>query len=44
MLARAHGALRDFITKDGIIETIGQDAIFPRVLDAVRSFEADAGD
>ncbi len=43
-LARAHGALRDFLTRDGIIETIGEDAVFPRVLDAVRDFEADAGD
>ena len=44
MLARLHGALRDFMRRDGIIETIGEAAIFPRVLDAVRSFEADAGD
>ena len=44
MLARSHGALREFMRRDGIIETIGEGAIFPRVLDAVRSFEADAGD
>jgi len=40
MLARLHGFLRDFMEKDGLIETVGVAEIYPRVLDAVRSFEA----
>jgi MFS superfamily sulfate permease-like transporter len=44
MLARLHAALRDFMRRDDIIEAIGEGAIFPRVHDAVRDFETDAGD
>ena len=35
--------LRDFMEKDGLVETDRRRRIYPRVLDAVRSFEATAG-
>ena len=39
MLARLHGPVRDFMEKDGLVELIGAAEIYPRVLDAVGSFE-----
>jgi hypothetical protein len=39
MLARVHRAVRDFMEKDGLVEKIGEGSIYPRVLDAVASFE-----
>jgi len=42
MLARLHAPVRDFMEKDGLVELVGADEIYPRVLDAVRSFEASA--
>ena len=44
MLARPHGSLRAFMEKDGLVEKLGAGEIYPRVRDAVESFEADAGD
>jgi MFS superfamily sulfate permease-like transporter len=36
-LARVHAPVRAFMAKDGLLKTIGEDDIFPRVLDAVDS-------
>lgn len=40
MLARVHAPVRDFMEKDGLVALIGADEIYPRVLDAVKVFEA----
>jgi SulP family sulfate permease len=40
MLARLHGPVRDFMEKDGLVALVGAAEIYPRVRDAVRSFEA----
>ena len=40
MLARLHGPVRDFMEKDGLIGLVGAAEVYPRVLDAVGSFEA----
>ena len=39
MLARVHGPVREFMRRDGLLETLGAGELYPRVLDAVRSFE-----
>jgi len=39
MLARVHANVRRFMAKDGLIDQIGEDNFFPRVLDAVQSFQ-----
>ncbi len=38
-LARVHEPVREFMSKDGIIEAVGVDHIYPRVIDAVDAFE-----
>lgn len=40
MLARLHGPVRDFMENDGLLALVGPSEIYPRVLDAARSFEA----
>ncbi len=42
MLARLHAPVRDFMEKDGLVAMVGAAEIYPRVLDAVRSYEASA--
>jgi high affinity sulfate transporter 1 len=39
LLARVHEPVRLFMSKDGLIDKIGGDNIFPRVKDAVQAFE-----
>jgi SulP family sulfate permease len=39
MLARVHARVQRFMTKDGLTDQIGEDNFFPRVLDAVRSYQ-----
>ncbi len=38
-LARVHEPVREFMSKDGIIEALGENKIFGRVKDAVDAFE-----
>lgn len=38
-MARVHQAVCSFMEKDGLVEKIGRDNIFPRVMDAVASAE-----
>ena len=40
-LARVHTPVREFMEKDGLIAKIGEQNIYPRVLDAVQAFEQD---
>jgi len=39
-LARIHEPVREFMSRDGLIETIGEDNIFGRVMDAVEAYES----
>jgi anti-anti-sigma regulatory factor len=39
MLARVHANVRQFLAEDGLTERIGEHNCFPRVLDAVTSFQ-----
>jgi hypothetical protein len=39
MLARVHTPVREFMRKDGLIEKVGEENIYPRVLDAVEAFK-----
>jgi MFS superfamily sulfate permease-like transporter len=43
ILARPHGSLRAFLEKDGLIATLGDGEVFPRVREAVASFSQDDG-
>jgi sulfate permease, SulP family len=38
-MARVHQAVRDFMEKDGLVEKVGEDNIYPRVMDAVAALE-----
>jgi MFS superfamily sulfate permease-like transporter len=39
-LARLHQPVRQFMSRDGLIDAIGEENIFPRVMDAVASVES----
>lgn len=39
MLARVHAPVREFMEKDGILEKLEEENIYPRVMDAVAAFK-----
>lgn len=40
MLARVHSPVREFMRIDGLLEEVGEENIYPRVMDAAAAFEA----
>jgi MFS superfamily sulfate permease-like transporter len=40
-LARVHEPVREFMAKDGLVDKIGEENFYPRVLDAVQAFKTE---
>jgi SulP family sulfate permease len=41
MLARVHAPVRAFMEKDGLVDKIGEENFYPRVMDAVQAFQGE---